>query len=75
MSVASKVHLVRQVMSSLCKGPVFDTVWSKVGTIERAFSVSLWEGPCKPGKHTTFVVCNYVVAHKPEVVWKGCASI
>jgi len=31
MSVTNKVHLVRQVMSSLCKGPVFDTVWSKVG--------------------------------------------
>jgi len=26
----SKLHVIRQVLSNLCKGPGFDTVWSKV---------------------------------------------
>jgi len=30
MPITSKIHVIRQVMSKLCKGPGFDTVWSKV---------------------------------------------
>ena len=30
MPVTSKVQLIRQVLSALCKGPGFDTIWSKV---------------------------------------------
>jgi len=30
MPITSKVHLIRQVLSTICKGPGFDTVLSKV---------------------------------------------
>jgi len=30
MPVTSKLHVIRQVLSMVCKGPGFDTIWSKV---------------------------------------------